>query len=190
MKNIKKIAVLGAAIGAMAALAVPSMASAAVWGPLNTNQTLSTSFIKYDTPVPVDIDWGCVHSLGVHVRTPASSTLDVTSASWTGCLTSSSGPYAGCSISMAPTGLPWTAVSTVGGVSVTEHTQVTLFGSGCGSTTFDVSGTLTGGVWNAAAHKVTFTNATGLTMSSGGSFLANVTTTGALLNASQTLTLT
>jgi hypothetical protein len=186
MKNIKKIAVLVTAMGAMAAFAVPSMASAAVWGPLNTNQTLTSSAASYDISSQ-GISWRCNNQLGVHVRTPASSTLDVTSSSWTLC--QGTGSFA-CTVSMAATGLPWTAVATSStSVNFTMHARVT-FGGVCGSpTTSDVQGTVTGS-WSAATHKLTFTNAPGFVMSYMGTTVGNVVFNSQLANASQTLTLT
>lgn len=184
MKNIKKIAVLSAAIGAMAAFAVPSMASAAVWGPLNTNQTLTATATQYSVSSQGFI-WTCSVQLGVHVRTPASSTLDITSASWPACV--GSGGVSGCPVSMVPTGLPWTAVATSStSVNVTMRARVT-FGGACGLPPADLQGTLVG-QWSAGSHTLTFTNATGLTMSYMGTFIGNALVSGG--NTSPTLTLT
>ncbi len=129
MKTIKKTTLI-AAITAMAAIAVPSMASALTWAPLNANKTLtsvgaSPYRLASDT---IGAGFQCSSStLGVHVRTPASSTLDITSASLTGCsLTQSTCGVTG-PVTVTATGLPWTATwtPTYGYVSITQHLQVT-----------------------------------------------------------------
>jgi hypothetical protein len=186
MKNIKKIAVLSAAIGAMAAFAMPSMASAAVWGPLNTNQTLTGSQAVYTTTDRV-WDWQCDLQLGTHVRTPASSTLDVTSASWSRCQGRGNFPCTG--ISMAPVGLPWTAVATSSTTAkFTMHGLVTMGGL-CGGETADVQGTVTG-TWNPTTHKFGFSYVYGFVMSHMGAFIGNMTFLSEWTNVAQTLTLT
>jgi hypothetical protein len=126
MKTIKKTTLI-AAITAMAAIAVPSMASAAGWAPLNANKTLTSSYpsiAQYMVSPPQD-QWSfqCSNStLGVHVRNPASTTLDITSATFTNCVTVGS-LYCGPA-TVTATGLPWTATKTGSSVTFTEHLLV------------------------------------------------------------------
>jgi hypothetical protein len=131
--------------------------------------------------------WLMAGSLGTHVRTPASSTLDVTAASWSGC--TGSGALAGCTIAIAPTGLPWTATGTSFYVDHTIHAVMTFSGScSLSSGTAKLDGTIRG-TWNASTHTVTFSNATGLVLSAGGMTWGNATASGSWRNPTQTLTL-
>ncbi len=138
MKTIKKTTLI-AAITAMAAIAVPSMASAATWKPINTNKTLtSTSSVQYITNGSPDNSFTCSNAtLGVHVRTPASATLDVTSASFTGCV--DTGNTACGTVTVTATGLPWTATDggTPTNLAVTEHLQTTYHSPCVGPLTID-----------------------------------------------------
>ena len=147
MNTIKKTTLI-AAITAMAAFAVPSMASAATWKPLNTNKTLtSTNSAKYIAQTtPDNYSFECSNStLGVHVRTPASSTLDITSASFTGCVDTGQFPCTGTAVTVTATGLPWSTA----GVTFNEHLQVT-YGVACGGPlTLNVDGAASGGFQNA-----------------------------------------
>jgi hypothetical protein len=154
MKTIKKTTLI-AAITAMAAFALPSMASAAVWGPINTNKSLDATNVTYNDVNAANGGWTCTSQhLGVHVRTPASSTLDITAASWTSC--SGFGQYAGCPMFLTATGLPWTATaSTSTAVNFPIHADVSL---PCGGAPFKINGTIHGPTWNASAHTVTFTS--------------------------------
>ena len=159
MNTIKKTTLI-AAITAMAAFAVPSMASAATWAPLNANKTLtSTNSAIYQIYDPGANQFGftCSNStLGVHVRTPASSTLDITSASFTNCVTNG---VMTCGVAtVTATGLPWAATTSGSTVTFTEHLQVT---EGCvPGTTFTVDGPASGSYSNAT-HSLTAQPTTG-----------------------------
>ena len=150
MKIIKKTTLI-AAVAAMAAFAVPSMASAAGWAPLNTNKTLTaTSSVRfYVSGQYHGLSFTCSNStLGVHVRTPASATLDITSASYTGCIADQSPT---CTATVTPTGLPWTAPSTFApNLSFAERLQVTY--SCVGPYTYTVDGGIESGTYNNTTH--------------------------------------
>ncbi len=180
-KMIKK-GVLVASVMAVAAFAMPAMASAANWYPLNGNATLSSSggtggsdFAFTITGPGYTYGFGvCTGlSLGVHVRSPASSTLDITSA--TGFTCQGFGFLAGCTVTATPTALPWTA----SGASTTNVTlnnvnyNVVFTGASCQfagasgtSPAFHLQGTLTGGVWTnpIGSRGVTYSNDTGLSL--------------------------
>ena len=164
MNTIKKTTLI-AVITAMAAFAVPSMASAATWKPLNTNKTLtSTSSSRYIAQTTPDyFSFECSSStLGVHVRTPASSTLDITSASWTGCVNKGDVPCNGSPITVTATGLPWAATTAAGtNVTFTEHLQVSYTGP-CGTGVVTVDGPVTGS-YNNSTHVLSAATVSGLT---------------------------
>jgi hypothetical protein len=141
MKTIKKTTLI-ATVAAMAAFAVPSMASALTWAPLNTNKTLTSTNVNYAVPNDSNgVGFQCSSStLGVHVRGPASSTLDITSASFTGCSLTATACFVTGPITVTATGLPWAAtVNSSSVVSYTHHLQVTNNPCWPG-TTFTVNG--------------------------------------------------
>jgi hypothetical protein len=146
MNTIKKTTLI-AVITAMAAIAVPSMASAAVWAPLNTNKTLTNTFpVVYDNPY---LTTTCANSiLGVHVRVPPSSTLDITSASFTSCTVSVQGSPCG-SATVTATGLPWAATTSGSNVTFTEHLTVVAAQCYYRPYTFNIDGPVTGFFDNA-----------------------------------------
>jgi hypothetical protein len=155
MNTIKKTTLI-AVITAMAAIAVPSMASAAVWGPINANKTLtSTTSSQYVTRAsPNFYSFTCTSStLGVHVRSPASSTLDINSASFTGCSGTGVWPCYGQPVTVTATGLPWAVTTSGSNLTFPEHLQVTFAGA-CGPLTVGVNGTMTGSYSNAT-HTLT-----------------------------------
>jgi hypothetical protein len=168
MKTIKKTTLI-AAITALAAFAVPSMASAANWGPLNANKSLDSTSVTYTDQNAVAGGWTCsAQHYGVHVRPLLTSTLDITAASWTNC--GGFGSYAGCIAVLTPTGLPWTATaSSSTAVTFPIHAHVTF---PCGGAPLDLDGTIAG-TWSAATHTVTFP--------SGGAYSLNETWMGTLV---------
>jgi hypothetical protein len=155
MNTIKKTTLI-AVITAMAAIAVPSLASANVWAPPTVLKTLtSTSSLMYRTLDPTDqFSFNCSSStLGVRGRNPASSTLDIHSASFTGCTgvrTCSNYP-----VTITPTGLPWAVTTSGTNLSYTVHLQV-AYSPGCGPITLNVDGTMTGS-YNNTTHTLTAT---------------------------------
>jgi hypothetical protein len=189
-KSALKSAMLFASITALAAFAMPAMASAVVWGPVNTNGSLTSTSISANVP-SLSTGFSCTgSSLGIHVRTPASSTLDVTSASFTGC--TGTGPLSGCAIAMTATGLPWTAVAAATTNVKVNVTNVNATPTGSclwSGVPFTVSGTLTSGVWAAATHTVAYTSGPGLTFGISGLGSYAMTLTGSYRNPTQTLTL-
>jgi hypothetical protein len=150
MNTIKKTTLI-AVITAMAAIAVPSMASAATWKPINTNKTLTNVFpVEY---LSGNLSVSCTNStLGVHVRTPASSTLDITSASFTSCTGAPGGGNPCGAAYITATGLPWTATTSGSNVTITEHLQVTAPFCYPGST-FTIDGPVTGS-YNNSTHRL------------------------------------
>ena len=151
MNTIKKTTLI-AVITAMAAFAVPSMASAATWAPavptLKTLTSTSPAVYYIYGSGNEQYSFTCSNSsLGVRARNPASSTLDITSASFTNCF--SSGGFPCGTITVTATGLPWTATASGGNVTITEHLLVDehcLYG-----TPITVDGP-TSGTYNNATH--------------------------------------
>ena len=67
--------------------------------------------------------------------------------------------------------------------------NVTVTAGGQADSNFRIKGTLPGGVWSAATHTVTFTNATGVDLYYGTTRYSVLTTTAPLKDPLQTLTL-
>jgi hypothetical protein len=185
IKTMKKSLVLAAAIAALSAITVPSMASAANWGPLNTYHTLtSPSSIAFNMNFGgVAGGFSCASGprFNSQVRTPASPLMDLTSTSTLTC--SGTGTLAGCSFALALNGLPlWNADGTSGTSNVkinSVNIDGTITGGApCGGgTTFTVTGQLAGGVWSNLTRSLAFTNGTGLTFTpaSGPTYAVTVT---------------
>jgi hypothetical protein len=169
-KIIRKSLLLFAIVAALTAFAVPSMASAVNWSPLNSYQiTTSPTTLTVNVPGLGDgLSCSSGPILATHVRTPASSLMDVLASLDFSC--TGTGWWTNCNVAMAPTGFPWT----VDGASLTNVTinslsiNGTLSGS-CGSYgTFNLNGSLAGGHWSQATHSLAFTNATGVSLSGPG----------------------
>lgn len=192
MKKFKKSILLLTAITALAAMTMPAMASAAAkWGPVNTNGTFLNSVIVNVPGYSTGFD--CLATLGYHVRTPASSLLDVTSASFTGCY-AGSGLFANCTITMTATGLPWTLNGTTpSNIPISISASGSFSGTGCGVAgfTFTLSSSppAAWGSWDAATHTVG--NISGRPVTFTISLLGSppATLTAAFRNPTQTLTL-
>jgi len=174
IKTMKRSLVLAAAIAALTAIAVPSMASAANWGPVNTIHTLtSPSSITFNiqgvTPATA---FSCSSGprFSAQVRTPASSLMDLTSTSTLSC--TGTGQFAGCNMAVALNGLPlWNADGTSGTSNVkinSVNIEVTLSSCAASPGPYTISGTLAGGVWSNLNRSLAFTNGTGLTITGSG----------------------
>jgi hypothetical protein len=190
MKQFKKSILLLTAIAALAAMTMPAMASAATWGPVNTNGTflnaVTVTIPGYSTAIY------CLSTLGYHVRTPASSLLDVTSASFTGC-TTGGGLFSGCAVTMTATGLPWTLNGTLpGNIPIPISASGSFSGTSCAvnglTYTLASKPSYTVGSWVAATHTVDVQNhPITFTLQGGGSPPSYLTA--AFRNPTQTLTL-
>ncbi len=156
-----------ASLMALAVLAVPATASALVWGPAGTTQSLDSTN-SASRGAAWGAGWNCEKQhLGLKVRNPASSTLDVTAAAFTNCY--GTGFFAGCILTETATGLPWTAQAlalTNVTINVPNVNVVFSGGASCFYNGLEThfSGTLSAGVWNAAAHSLTHFEAPGLTL--------------------------
>jgi len=174
INTMKKSLVLAAAVAALSAIAVPSMASAANWGPLNTYHTLtspsSITFNIQGTSPAVAISCSSGPRFTAQVRTPASPLMDMTSTSTLSC-TGTGGVFAGCNVPMALNGLPlWNADGTSGtsNVKINSVNIDVTFSSCAMNGAWTISGTLAGGVWSNLTRSLAFTNGTGLTFASPG----------------------
>jgi hypothetical protein len=168
IKTMKRslVLVLAVAVAALSAIAVPSMASAANWGPLNTIHSLtSPSSLTFNIPaLGSSISCSSGPTFTAQVRTPASSLMDLTSTTNLSC--TATGVLAGCSIPLAMIGLP---VWSVDGTSTTNvkvnSVNIEARQGSCGNVgPFTMSGQLAGGVWSNLTRSLAFTNGTGLTM--------------------------
>jgi hypothetical protein len=177
IKTMKKSLVLAAAIAALSAIAIPSMASANNWGSVGIHTLTSPSSITFNVPSgPGGTSFGISCSSGprftAQVRTPASPLMDLTSTSTLSC--TGTGAWTGCNVALALNGLPlWNADGTSGASNVTINSvsiEGTATGGSCASNgvAFTVSGALTGGVWSNLNRSLAFSNDTGLTFNVSG----------------------
>jgi hypothetical protein len=189
---------IAVAMVATCALAIPSMASATSWGPVNSTHTLTSSTLEFKTHLPGGqvAGWSCARAdLHVHVR--STTDLGITQATFATC--TGTDIAVNCIATSVGTRFPWTGTApATNNISITgilvDLTYVNQPGNptACPLTNqglFTLTGNLTGGVWDAAAHQVTYTNATGLDASFALSGTGPVTVTGTLRDATQTLLL-
>ncbi len=173
-KFSKKGVLLFAGVMAVCAFAMPAMSSAASWGVIGTEHTLHSANIGFTATHPVlgAISSSCAQStFTVDVRSAAA--LTVTSTSFNNC--TAQGPVIGdCTVTPVGTNTDWTVTGvTTSNVQIHDIRIDVKFetkpGSALGSCKGGVhnqsillTGTLGGGVWNAAQSSVTYTNAEGV----------------------------
>ena len=192
MKKLsKRGALLCAVVVACAAFASPGAASALNWGPVGTAHTLDSSSVTLDF-VGLSSRANCIVELNTSAANPASSSLTITGASFTSCF--GAGAAASCGVAVVATGLNWTATGlAANNVKIDGmHVNVIFSGATCAignPATVTVTGSLTGGVWNAAGHSVAYTVAAGLTGFLAGSPIGAVVTSGSFSDTAGTLTL-
>jgi hypothetical protein len=201
-KFSKKSVLLFAGAMTVCAFAMPSIASAASWGVIGSEHTLHSANLGFTADVtPIGaIGSSCAEStFTIDVRNAAA--LTITSATFRNC-TGFGGAVGDCTVTPVATNLPWTATGTttsniqINGVRIDVRFE-TKPGAAAGSCAFVhnqdilVTGTLNSGVWDPAAHQVTYNQATGLVGHN--AQLGNnvpLTVTGTIRDTQQTLTLT
>jgi len=198
MKKLsKKSVLLFASVMALCAFAMPSMASAASWGTINTNHVLDSPDLAFNAPLLGGGSSCANSSFNTDVRSAA--VLTVTSGTFTNC--SGTGGNANCAVTVTPTGFPWLGT----GVSQTDlridrvNIDVVFNGPApCAvpGVKISLTGTLGTGAasesaWDVLAHQVTLTNTHGLTAHVVGTATSVPTTVnGRIRDTAQTLTLT
>lgn len=158
-KLSKKSLLLFISAIAMAAFAMPSMASAVTFhGP--GNHTLTSSNLSV-TSAALGAGWSCTSSvLEVNVAANTAS-ASVTNATFTGC--SGLDGLATVPATVTATNFPWTITRTAVGTIVIDGIHaVAHFPAATLSLT--VSGNLAGGAVNNTTHTVTYAGGLGLTM--------------------------
>jgi hypothetical protein len=202
MKPLSKkgMSLFGAAL-AVCVFAVPSMASASSWGVIGSTHTLISAnlgYVAHGQTAPVT--WTCLSSQ-FHVNVANAAALRVTGVAFRSC--STIGLFGGCTVTPTATQLPWTITGTTTSNIQIEGLNMDLRfetlppggGSSCFQHNQNVTwtGTLNGGVWNAAQHEMNYTAATGTTLHglfSSTHAAAPMTVMGTIRDTSQTLTLT
>ncbi len=185
------------------AFALPSVASAGSWGTIGTAHTLDSSTFSFTAhffpaaPFFSAVTFSCTQTqLATDVT--SAGVLTVTGATFTGCTASGTG--SDCTATMSATGVPWqaTGITTtnvqIHGFNINMEVD-TLPGAspppcaiqGMRAT---VTGTLTGGTWNASTHQFAYVNADGVTTHVPALGPWRTTVSGTFRDTSQTLTLT
>jgi hypothetical protein len=184
-KFSKKGVLLFAAAMALCAFVMPSMASAASWGVIGTEHTLTSPDIGFIND-GAGVTSMCTNaSFTIDVSTAAA--LEITNGSFTGC-TASGASIGACTATSTGTNFPWTATAVTTSNIQIHGVNINVFfeGAGCGAAgqTLRITGTLTRGEWNGNGtnqHEVLLTpGATG----------ANGLVSHSILGAGQPLTLT
>ena len=202
-KYPRKTVLLFAAAMAVCAFATPSMASASSWGTVGTHHTLTSTNLGflYDAILGSSM---CTSSSST-ARVVSAATMEIDSASFTGCTFVSVGLQTTCTMTWVGTSFPWTATAVSTSNIQIHGVDINVFyenhpgggGGGCGvftGQTFRITGTLTGARWTgngAGQHSVEFLGAAGLVShvpaTLGGGVQA-ITPSGTLGNTSLTVT--
>jgi hypothetical protein len=200
MRKFSKNGILLVA-GAMAvcAFAMPATSSAASWGVINSEHTLHSTNLGFTATDPVlgAISSSCADStFTVDVRSAAA--LTVTGAAFRNC--TGRGPaISDCTLTLVGTAPDWTATGiTTSNVQIDNVRIDMTFENKPGSSScvslnnqsLVVTGTLTGGTWNAAQHEVVFNNAEGIVYHGPTGNNTPTTWSGTIHDTAQTLTLT
>jgi hypothetical protein len=185
----KKSALLCGAVLAVCAFAVPSMASAASWSPLNTTHQLTSPDLQFTANLTGTPGGSSCADSEFDAEVFSAAVIEITGAVFRNC--SGTGGATGCTATPVGNNFPWTATARTTtdiqihrvDVSVVFDTKPGGAPGSCAQEGFTirVTGTLVGGVFDpssvGANRRITYTNATGTT--------AHLLTTG--LNAPATV---
>ena len=181
----------------VSAFVVPSVASAASWGPVGAEGTLTSPDFGFQIPGPIFLflNTSCAQTTFTgEVR--SSAALAITSATFRGC-TSTGSPYGNCTATLTGTNFPWTVTGVtttniqIHNIRIDERYDARPDGTGGCSligTSTTVTGTLTSGQWTSSQHEVIYSSAHGLT--SDFPFMGSPSVSATLRDPSQALTLT
>jgi hypothetical protein len=180
------------------AFAIPASASALSWSVIGTTHVLHSSNLAFATHSSSATYGAICGSTDFHVDVRSAAQVAVTGASFKDC----EGSFAasGCTLTFAPTALPWTVTGLatddirIDGLNV----DVRYEGVGCNvnwsSQPFVWTGTLGGGggdqtTWDSLGHQITFSGATGLRAHVGFLLAGPITVFGTFRDPAQTLAL-
>jgi hypothetical protein len=157
---VAKAAIVVASVAALAAFAVPAMASAAVWGPAGATTSLESNLTFTAPEIIGTSSWTCEKdTYGAKVKSPPSSSLELTGSSGVPCF--GGGPLVGCGIK-SKLGSGSTVVGTKVGelMTVNFSNLVFEFAKGCffGNGTMNFTGSIPLVSWNALTHTLTLNN--------------------------------
>lgn len=189
----------------VAALAIPWTASAASWGPIGTTHDLDSSNLSFTGTSGVlgPVGWFCTQTQ-FHADVRSAAALVITGVSFTNCR--GTGATAGCTLTLSPVQLPWTATGIATNnvtidrlhVGITYENQPVTPDS-CGDTFRTQPSTWTGSLgasagqttWLQASHELLLIGATGTTEDhlSTLDLSVAISVTGTVRDTAQTLTL-
>jgi hypothetical protein len=167
-KFSKKSVLLFAAAMAVCAFAMPSMASAASWSPINSEHTLDSANTGFSSAAITSV---CSVSQFTATVNATGSALSISSALFRGCTATGPAPVGVCTVTSVPTGLPWaaTAVSTnniqIHNINIDWRFENHPGSAACGisGATTSITGTLIAGPFFDNTHVLHLTSAPGLT---------------------------
>lgn len=172
MKKLsKKGLVLLAGAVAVCASALPAMASAASWATVGSHHVLDSPNVGFTSTTAGPTVAQCTRS-SFTTKVASAQSLTITAASFGGLCTASGANIGDCTMTWAPTRLPWigTAVTTddiqIHGVHIDVLFENTPTGNTCAisGTKLTITGTLTGGEWTGnSVNAFDFNNGEGLT---------------------------
>jgi hypothetical protein len=168
-KFSKKSVLLFAAAMAVCAFAMPSMASAASWSPINSEHTLDSANTGFSSAAITSV---CSVSQFTATVNATGSALSISSALFRGCTATGPAPVGVCTATSVGTGFPWAAtpVSTnniqIHNINIDVRFENHPGSTACGinGATTSLTGTLSsGGTFFDNTHVLHLTSAPGLT---------------------------
>jgi hypothetical protein len=171
-KFSKKGVLLFAAAMALCAFVLPSVASAASWGPASSHHVLSSPNIGFTSTTAIGALTSSCTSSSFTADVASTANLEITTGTFGGLCTAT-GPNVGtCTATARATKFPWTAtVPTTANIQL-HGVHIDVFfnnapglGSSCAlnNNSITITGTLSGGRWTGnTARALDFDNAEGL----------------------------
>ena len=201
-KLSRKVVLLFAGVLALGAFVMPSLASASSWGAVGSHHVLTSSNIGFLTHTAAlgQITSRCTAS-SFTFRVISTADAQITSGTFGGNCTWSGPGIGDCTVTMALTGLPWTATAVttsniqIHGVDIDLTFEQPPAG-GCVNfpgQRLRITGTLTGGQWlgnGAGQHGIEFDNDHGLASHSAALGTSQLTVSGTFTDETHSLTLT
>jgi hypothetical protein len=169
IKFSKKSLLLFISAIAMAAFAMPSLASAATFDGVGAH-TLTSSSLGFTAGAPLNGGSDCASSV-FQVNVPAGgASATVTGATFSGCVGTDA--LNGIPADVTATNFPWEITRTGVGTGLIDGIHIVVNFTAA-ATIVTLSGNLPVAI-NNTTHTITFTNATGLTATSGGASASTV----------------
>jgi len=200
-KFSKKGVLLFAGAMAICAFVLPSVASAASWGVIGTNHTLTSPDIGFTSVILGQGVTSSCTSSSFAASVPNATALEITTGSFGGLCTATGASVGTCTVTTRSTRFPWTvAAPTTSNVQINnihidlrfEHPRGLTSCANVNGADLTITGNLTGGQWTgngSGQHSIVLANEEGLVSHSALGANNPLTARGTFTDSAHTLTL-